>query len=118
MAYLQPADYPNYGLPIGTSMDWITSATSLINSFCRRPDLNIVQYTERLRVTSGARAVRLSYLPLAAQGEEPSPLVSLQVRYAAARRGEVSESGLADIVMAFSVPGQWSFLDVNAIDFD
>jgi hypothetical protein len=45
MAYLQPADYPNYGLPAGTTADWITAATALINSYCRRPDLNVIQYT-------------------------------------------------------------------------
>ena len=54
MAYLQPADYPNYGLPDGTSADWITAATALINNYCRRPDLSVVQYTERLRLTSGS----------------------------------------------------------------
>ena len=68
MPYLQPADYPNYGLPPGTTADWITAATALINSYCRRPDLNVVQYTERLRVTRGARTALLSYLPLAPLG--------------------------------------------------
>ena len=53
MAYLQPADYQNYGLPAGTTADWITAATALINSYCRRPDLNVIQYTERLRLTNG-----------------------------------------------------------------
>ena len=33
MAYLQPTDYSNYGLPAATSADWITAATALINSF-------------------------------------------------------------------------------------
>jgi hypothetical protein len=55
MAYLQPADYQNYGLPAGTKADWITAATALINSYCRRPDLNVIQYTERLRLTSGSQ---------------------------------------------------------------
>jgi len=63
MSYLEPAEYSNYGLPDSTSPDWIAAATSLINSFCRRPDLNIVQYAERVRVVSGSRSVRLSYLP-------------------------------------------------------
>ena len=63
MAYLQPAEYTNYGLPSGTSADWITAASALINSYCRRPDLNVTEYTERLRVTSGAQSVLLSYLP-------------------------------------------------------
>ena len=65
MPYLQPSDYPNYGLPAGTTADWITAATALINSYCRRPDLNVIQYTERLRVTTGPQTVLLSYLPLA-----------------------------------------------------
>src|SRR5581483_3906283 len=118
MAYLQPADYPNYGLPVATSMDWVTAATALINTFCRRPDLNVVQYSERLRVTSGSRTVRLTYLPLASQGQAVSPLVSLQARYAKPRRGESAESGLADIAWAFSIPGQWSDIDLAAVDFD
>ena len=118
MAYLQPADYSNYGLPVGTSADWVTAATSLINSFCRRPDLNIVQYSERLRVTSGSRTTRLSYLPLAPQGQASSPLTSLQARYAKPRRGEAVDGALAEVIWAFSVPGQWSAIDPNAADFD
>ena len=76
MAYLEPADYPNYGLPAGTTADWITAATALINSYCRRPDLNVIQYTERLRVTAGAQTVLLSYLPLAPLAPATSPIVS------------------------------------------
>ncbi len=68
MAYLQPADYPNYGLPAGTTADWITAATALINSYCRRPDLNVIQYTERLRVTAGAQTVLLELSAAGAAG--------------------------------------------------
>jgi len=87
MAYLQPADYPNYGLPAGTTADWITAATALINSYCRRPDLNVIQYTERLRLTSGSQTVLLSYLPLAPLGTATTPIVSIEGRYAKPRRG-------------------------------
>ncbi len=118
MAYLQPADYPNYGLPAATSADWITAASALINSFCRRPDLNVIQYTERLRMTSGAQTVRLSYLPLAPLGTATSPLVSLQGRYAKPRRGELLEEPLFDVVWAFSLPGQWIGIDPNSVDYD
>lgn len=118
MAYLQPTDYLNYGLPAATSADWITAATALINSFCRRPDLNVIQYSERLRVTSGSRAVRLSYLPLAPLGAASSPLVSLQARYAKPRRGEAIDSALSEIVWAFSLPGQWASVDPSTVDFD
>lgn len=116
--YLQPSDYSNYGLPAGTSADWVTAATALINSYCRRPDLNIIQYTERLRVVSASRTVLLSYLPLAPLGLASSPLVTVEARYTKPRRGEMLSSPLYDIVWAFSLPGQWTSLDVTTIDYD
>jgi hypothetical protein len=118
MAYLLPTDYPNYGLPAGTTVDWITAATALINSYCRRPDLNVIQYTERLRLTSGSQTVLLSYLPLAQLGIATSPLVSLQGRYTRARRGELPDLPLLEIAMAFSLPGQWAAIDPTTVDFD
>jgi hypothetical protein len=118
MPYLQPADYPNYGLPPGTTADWITAATALINSYCRRPDLNIVQYTERLRLTRDARTALLSYLPLAPLGTATTPIVSMQGRYANPRRGELISEPLYDLAWAFSLPGQWVSLDTALIDFD
>jgi hypothetical protein len=118
MPYLQPADYSNYGLPDSTSADWITAATALINSFCRRPDLNITQYTERVRVISGSRTVRLSYLPLAPLGSAIAPLVSLEGRYAKPRRGEAIDNALAEVAWTFSLPGQWTAIDPTTVDFD
>jgi hypothetical protein len=108
MAYLQPADYPNYGLPAGTTADWITAATALINSYCRRPDLNVIQYTERLRLTSGAQTVRLSYLPSGTLGTATTPLVNIEGRYARPRRGEILNEPMLEIACAFSLPGQWT----------
>ena len=118
MAYLQPADYQNYGLPAGTTADWITAATALINSYCRRPDLNVIQYTERLRLTSGAQTVLLTYLPLSPLGTATTPFVSIEGRYARGRRGELSSQPLAEIALAFSLPGQWTAIDPNSVDFD
>ncbi len=118
MPYLQPADYSSYGLPDSTSSDWITTATALINSFCRRPDLNITQYSERLRVVSGSRSVRLSYLPLAPLGSATSPLISVEGRYSMPRRGEMPVSNLMDEANAFSLPGQWTAIDPASVDFD
>ncbi len=118
MAYLQPTDYPNYGLPAGTTADWITAATALINSYCRRPDLNVIQYTERLRVTACAQTVHLSYLPLAPLGTATSPLVSLEGRYIRPRRGELPNEPLAEIAWAFSLPGQWTAIDPTTVDYD
>ena len=118
MAYLQPADYVNYGLPDGTSADWITAATALINSYCRRPDLNVIQYTERLRVTAGSQTVHLSYLPLAPLAPATSPLVSMQGRYARPRRGELVDSPLLEEALILALPGQWNTIDPTTIDFD
>ena len=118
MAYLQPVDYPNYGLPAGTTADWITAATALINSYCRRPDLNVIQYTERLRVTSGAQTVLLSYLPLSPLGTASTPIVSIEGRYGRPRRGEMPAVELFEIASAFSLPGQWTAIDPNTVDFD
>jgi len=118
MAYLQPADYPNYGLPVSTTADWITAATALINNYCRRPDLNVTQYTERLRLTSGAQTVLLSYLPLTALSPATTPLVSISGRYAKPRRGELPNTPLSELAWAFSLPGQWTAIDPGTTDFD
>lgn len=118
MPYLQPADYSNYGLPDSTTADWITAASALINTFCRRPDLNIMQYSERLRVVAGSRAVRLTYLPLAPLGSASSPLVAIEGRYANPRRGEAIESALFEIACQFAQPGQWASIDPSTVDLD
>jgi hypothetical protein len=118
MAYLQPADYANYGLPAGTTADWITAATALINSYCRRPDLNVTQYTERLRLTSGSQTVLLSYLPLAPLETATSPIVSIEGRYARPRRGELPNEPLLEIALMFSLPGQWTTIDAASVDYD
>ncbi len=118
MAYLEPADYPNYGLPAGTTADWITAATALINSYCRRPDLNVIQYVERLRVTAGAQTVLLSYLPLMPLAPATSPLLAIEGRYTRPRRGEILLEPMNEIVWAFSLPGQWTSIDPSLVDFD
>jgi hypothetical protein len=118
MPYLQPSDYASYGLPDSTTADWMTAASSLINTYCRRPDLNIAQYTERMRLVDAAQCVRLSYLPLAPLGDAASPIVSAQARYAKPRRGEIPEQPMWDIAWAFALPGQWTALDATQLDCD
>jgi hypothetical protein len=118
MSYLQPSDYPNYGLPAATTADWITAATALINSHCRRPDLNVMQYTERLRIVSGSQTVRLSYLPLAPLGAATTPIVSIEGRLGRPRRGETPQEPLFEIACAFSLPGQWTAIDPTTVDCD
>jgi hypothetical protein len=78
----------------------------------------VIQYTERLRLTSGAQTVLLSYLPLAPLGAATTPIVSIEGRYARPRRGELFNEPLQEIALAFSLPGQWTAIDPNSVDYD
>jgi hypothetical protein len=62
--------------------------------------------------------VLLSYLPLTPLGLASTPLISIQARYTKPRRGEMMASPLFDIAWAFSLPGQWTTLDVTTVDYD
>ena len=116
MGYLLPAEYVQYGLTAETTDDWVTMASALMESYCRRPSLLVTQYVERMRLTSGAQTVRLSYRPLAAAAGATSALVGVQVRYGRPRRGELHDNYLEQVAWAFGVPGSWSALDVNSVD--
>ena len=118
MPYLDPTEYIAYGLAAETSSDWVAMASSLIEAHCRRPSLLVTQYVERMRLTAESQSVRLSYLPLAPLAPATSPLVSVRVRYALPRRGELHDPILAQVARAFGVPGSWSALDLNLIDLD
>jgi hypothetical protein len=116
MGYLLPAEYVQYGLTAETTDDWVTMASALMESYCRRPSLMVTQYVERLRLTAGAQTVRLSYRPLAPAAGATSALVNVQVRYGRPRRGELPDPFREQVAWAFSVPGSWNELDVNSID--
>src|SRR5580698_51280 len=116
MGYLQPTQYASYGLAADVTDDWVTVATALINAHCRRPDLNPVQYTERLRLVQGSQTARLSYLQLAAIAPATSPLVSIQARYAKPRRGELVYPRQEEVLWAFSLPGTWTTVDPTTVD--
>jgi hypothetical protein len=78
----------------------------------------VIQYTERLRLTSGSQTVILSYLPVAPLGTETTPIVSIEGRYTRPRRGELPNEPLLEIALAFSLPGQWTAIDPNSVDFE
>jgi len=118
MGYLLPAQYTEYGLPADTTDDWITTASALMESYCRRPTLLANQYVERMRLTAGSQSVRLSYMPLAIVAPSTSALVEVQVRYGLPRRGELQDPMLAQIAWTFSVPGSWSTLDPTTVDIN
>ncbi len=117
MGYLLPTDYASYGLPADTTDDWITMASALIDSYCKRTSLNPTQYEERIRITAHAQTVRLSYLPLVAVAPNTSPLISVQARYTRPRRGEMIDPAYEQIAWVFGLPGTWSTLSIADVDF-
>jgi len=116
VAYLLPTEYVQYGLSPETADDWVTMASALIDSYCRRTSLLVTQYTERLRLTADSQSVRLSYRPLAAAQGATSPLVQVRARYGRPRRGELADPFRQQIAWAFSLPGSWSTLDPASVD--
>jgi hypothetical protein len=118
MSYLDPTEYVTYGLTAETTDDWLEMASALIDAHCRRPGLLVSQYVERMRLTAGSQAVRLSYLPLTPLGTASSPLVGVRVRYGRPRRGELQDPMLAQVAWAFSIPGTWSALDLTSLDLN
>ncbi len=118
MGYLLPQEYVQYGLPADTTDDLVTMASSLMESYCRRPSLLATQYVERMRLTPGSQAVRLSYMPLVAVAPATTGLVSVNVRYAAPRRGEMQDPMLAQVAWVFNIPGSFSALDLSTVDIN
>jgi hypothetical protein len=118
MGYLLPAEYEQFGLPADTSDDWISTASALMESYCRRPSLLATQYVERVRLTANSQTAVPSYNPLAIVAPNISALVAARVRYAQPRRGELQEPFLAQIAWAFSIPGSWSDLDPTTVDIN
>ena len=117
MGYLLPTDYESFGLSSDTTDDWITVASALIDTHCRRTSLSVTQYTERLRIAAGSQTVQLTYLPLAPLVPATLPLVSVQARYGLGRRGEQASLPQEEIWWAFSLPGSWVPLDPTTLDW-
>ena len=112
MAYLLPADYAAYGLTAETADAWVTTASSMIEAYCRRPTLNAASYTERMRVPLRAQTVRLSYGPLIS-------VDAVQAQYACPLRRDAMWDEYAlqrSFAAAFALPGQWVTVDPTTLD--
>jgi len=111
MGYLLPADYVAFGLTADTADAWVTTASAMIEAYCRRPSLMSASYTERMRIPLRAQSVRLSY----------GPLISVD-----AVRAQYSRPGYGDdfygdfayqtgFAVAFALPGQWVDVDPTTL---
>jgi hypothetical protein len=111
MGYLLPADYAAYGLSADTADAWVTTASAMIEAYCRRPSLMSASYTERMRVPLRAQTVRLSYGPLISVN-------CVRAQYARPRYGEefsgdfLYQTGFS---AAFALPGQWVDIDPGTL---
>jgi hypothetical protein len=107
MGYLLPAEYAAYGLTTETADAWVTTASAMIEAYCRRPTLMSASYTERMRVPLRAQTVRLSYAPLIS-------VDSVRAQYMRPEYGEElwGEFALQQcFASAFALPGQWVTVD-------
>src|ERR1017187_9838022 len=52
MGYLDPSEYVVYGLTAETTDDLIAMASALMEAYCRRPSLLLMQYVERMRLVA------------------------------------------------------------------
>lgn len=117
MNYLSPSEFQAYGLEATTPAAWITAASTVIDSYCRRATLAVAQYEERLRITAGRNTVRVTYVPLIAVAPATTAIVSAQGRYAIPRRGEWPFDDLSsDVALMFGLPGTWNAVDPAGID--
>jgi hypothetical protein len=100
-----------------TDASWVTLASAIIDSHCRRATLGVNQYEERLKMPPEVNTVRLSYLPLVTVAPATTAIVSLRGRYATPRRGESAVPDLStEFALAFSLPGSWTSIDPATVD--
>jgi len=118
MNYLSASEYVAMGLDATTPAALVSAASSMIDAHCRRATLGVAQYEERLRMPPDRNCARLTYLPLTPLPPAILPLVSAQGRYCIPRRGEWPFDDLrTDVALSFGLPGAWTAIDVNAIDY-
>ena len=116
MSYLDASEYEQYGLDPAVPDAWVAMASTMIDAHCRRPTLNVAQYTERVRVLPGARTVRMSYMPLATVDGATGPVMSARGRFAQPRRGETNDF-LESVATALAIPGSWTSIDPATLDY-
>jgi hypothetical protein len=116
MNYLDVSEYEAHGLDAATPTAWITAASAVIDAHCRRPSLAVTQYEERIRLLPDSSTARLSYLPLAPDGEGRC-ILGVRARYGQPRRGESPDHELAGAVArTFVLPGTWIELDPGSVE--
>ena len=116
MRYLDVVEYRQWGVSGETSDDRVSSASAMIDAFCRRTSLGVTRYVERVRFARGSHTVHLSYLPLAVENDGLSPLISVRVRMGRHRRDVVLDPLQAEAASLFGLSGAWGTIAPSTIN--
>jgi hypothetical protein len=111
MGDLLPADYVACGLTVDTADAWVTTASAMMEAYCRRPSLMSASYTERMRIPVKSQSVRLSYGPLIS-------VDAVRAQYARPGCGDDFYGDFAyqtGFAVAFALPGQWVEVDPTTL---
>lgn len=116
MQYLAVSEYENYGLDAATPEALVSSASTLIDSLCRRISLGVTQFSERVRIVPETGRARLTYLPLCANAPATSPLIKVLVRYSGSEP-PMGADFARDVAQAFGLAGTWIDVDAAQVEF-
>jgi hypothetical protein len=115
MQYLAVSEYEDYGLEAVTPEALVASASTLIDSLCRRPSLAVTEYCERVRVAPESGRARLTYLPLCVATPASSPITKCRVRYAGID-SQLAPDFTRDIAQAFGLAGSWIDVEPSQLE--
>ncbi|MEZ2347370.1 hypothetical protein [Terriglobus sp. RCC_193] len=110
MQYLSAAEYVRFGLGEDTADELVVAASAMIDAFCRRASLAVMQYVERVRLRRGCEA-QLSFLPMATVSGGASALLSVRARMGRA----IADVPMAEALCVFGLAGQWTDVDVSTV---
>jgi hypothetical protein len=110
MQYLSAAEYVTFGLGEDTADELVVAASAMIDAFCRRTSLAVMQYVERVRLRRSCEA-QLSFLPITAASGATNALVSVRARMGRA----AVDAPMAEALDAFGLAGQWVNVDVSNV---
>jgi hypothetical protein len=115
MQYLDASEYVAFGLSDETGDDLVTAASALIDSYCKRPSLGIMQYVERMRLKR-RNSVQLSNMPLASADGVTSPLVLIRARTSHRSNGGEDRYAFAMDANVLVTADTWVTVDPATVD--
>jgi hypothetical protein len=114
--YLTSAEFPAYALADSIDPALIRLASDLVDAFCQRASLMVVQYSERNRLPGGRPMTRATFTPLAVVAPATTPFVQVRARHGIPRGPNAMT--LAEMLAPFGGPPQWVDLDRAQVEYN